>query len=61
MPLLWQDIDVETYIPWFSLVDQIEVEIPWINNNGEVVLWRGTTAWLTINTQSFEPSGPANF
>jgi hypothetical protein len=58
MPLIWQDIDVETYIPW---INNLGNEIPWINNNGEVVLWRGVTAWLTINTQSFVPSGPSNF
>jgi hypothetical protein len=47
MPLLWQDIDVETYIPW---INYLGAEVPWINNNGEVVLWRAVTSWGAIAT-----------
>jgi hypothetical protein len=55
MPLIWQDIEIETFVPW---INNLGVEIPWINNSGVVVLWRGVTAWTPINTQSFVPSGP---
>jgi hypothetical protein len=55
MPIVWQDIDVEQYIPW---INNLGAEIAWLNNNGEVIPWRAVTAWTTINTNSFVPSGP---
>lgn len=44
---LWNDIDVEQYIPWINNAGTI---ISWINNDGVTILWLAVTSWGTIST-----------